>query len=622
MSKIPSQLSTAGKITILTSLIAVGVFMVVFLLNLGADELQEVRAQGTATTTITVLNTPPQWTVDAQEQFGSSTSTPTNSGDNVTWVATATDSNSAPYFLLICSTNASPTPNAANDLGSLGTEPPDCDGAATQWGVSASTTSGSQASVTYTALPGDAELNVWYAWVCDDDPVNPRCNNDVQQGSGTTSSPFVVNHRPTFSAYSDDSPADPGALVTFTATADDPDVEGGDDTVRLYVCSTNSFSIATESCDATELASSTLSVSDPTATYTIAIPTRDQNYAAFGFVVDEHGHAATGGSQGTDSVLTVNNVAPYVNAGDVTLNDGGDIVLTVAEGETAGFELQFAASDNNSCENASAGDEIVDWNVSVYRTTVGSSSCAVAGDYDANSCYTSEVPTGTWNISCTASSTSCTGPTDLNVVYDCSFPLWYIADPTDGSATNTVHFATDWSAAVAAIDDNAATGTLAAGQAPNGRQELTSFLSIALDTLAIPYGALEPGQRTDPLVASTTLRATGNVGLDQLLTGESMCTTYTSSVTCPNSASSTIAALNQVFATSTVSYAAAQGDGFILSSTTQNELEINIPKSTATSSQSSGETYWGIEVPLAITLAGAYTGENTFFGRVGEPVEW
>ena len=622
MSRLPTDLSTAGKITILTSLVALGVFAVMFFLNLGAEELQQASAQGIATTSITVLNTPPQWDVDAQESPGSSTSTPTNSGDVVTWTATASDSNSAPYFLLICSNSATPTANNAASLGDLGTEPPDCDGSATQWGVSASTTSGTQATVTYTTSDPDAEVNDWYAWVCDDDPVNPRCNSTFKQGTGTTSSPFHVNHRPSFTGFVDDSPTDPGNDVTFTATASDPDVTGGQDQVQLFVCSTNSFNLSTLTCDANELASSTLFTSNPTSTYSIQIPTRDQNYAAHGFIVDEHGHASNDPTQGTDSVLTVNNVAPYVNPGDVTLNDGSDITLTVAEGETTGFTLDFLASDNNSCQNASAGDEITDWVASVYRTDIGTSSCATAGDYNPNNCYTSSVPTSTWNISCTASSTSCTGPSDLNVVYECNFPLWYVADPTDGSATNTPNFATDWSAAITAVDDDAATGTLAAGTAPNGRQELTSFLSLALDTLLIAYSDLEPGQRTDPLAATTTIRATGNVGLDQLLTGESMCPQYTSAVTCPNSSTSTIPENLQVFATTSVAYATAQGAGNVLSSSTQTELELNVPKSTATSTQESGDTYWGIEVPASITLAGAYTGENTFFGAVSEPAEW
>jgi len=623
MQEFPKYLHTAGKITVLTSLIGMVVFAVIFLLNIGAQELQQVEAQGVATTSITVLNTPPQWTVDAQESTESSTSTPTNSGDTVAWVATGSDSNSAPYFLLVCDTANVPTANAAAGPSFLGTAPPDCSATSTvQWAVSASTTSGTQASAATTTTEAFAESNIWYAWICDDDPVSPRCNAASKQGTATTASPFNVNHRPVFTAFSDDSSKLPGEVVTFHATSSDSDVVDAADTIQLHVCSTASFSATSSTCNATTLATSTFSVTQQSATYTVPIPTRDTNYGSFGYIVDVHGHVASGGQQGVDSVLTVGNATPFVLGGDITLNNGADMSLTIESGETTGFALYFDVTDNNSCDDASGNDEITGYEASIFRSTVGSSSCAVSGDYDANNCYTSTVATTTWNLACTASSTSCTygvDGTDRTQRFDCTFPLWYIADPTDGGATNTVHYATDWSAAVAGVDDDSATGTLATSTI---RQEVTSFLALALDTVAIPFGSLEPGDRTDPLLASTTIRAVGNVGLDELLSGEAMCGTYTPSVTCPNSASSTIAENNQVFATSSVTYASATSSGYILSSTTPAELEINVQKSTSTITQQSGVTFWGIEVPISITLSGAYTGENTFLGKTGEPSEW
>jgi hypothetical protein len=204
MSSLPKTLHTAGKITVLTSLFGVVTFVTLFLLNLGADELQQVQAQGTATTSITVLNTPPAWTIDAEEVIGSSTTTPTNSGSVTSWKATATDSNGAPYFLLICGSAVPPTPNPAAGPSFLGTAAPDCSATTTQWAV-ASGTSGSVVTAATTTTEAMAESNVWFAWICDDDPVNPRCNATYKQGTGTTSSPFNVNHRPTFTVFSDDS---------------------------------------------------------------------------------------------------------------------------------------------------------------------------------------------------------------------------------------------------------------------------------------------------------------------------------------------------------------------------------------------------------------------------------
>ena len=617
MNELPNYIQTAGKITVVTALLGVFVFVIAFLLNLGAQELHHVEAQGLATTSVTVLNTPPQWTVDAEEQFESSTTTPTNSSYQVSWTATATDSNAESYYLLICSNGNAPTANAS--------AAPTCGSGATQWAVSSLTNSATQAiaATTTTEIAPFAEENDWYAWVCDSVAVNPRCNASSRQGSGSTASPFNVNKRPVFTAFYDNSPAVPGVTVTFFSTSSDPDTVPANDTVRLFVCSTNSFSTTT-GCAASTLASSTLVASDATATYVIPIPTQDQNYDAFGFVVDNHNHLAQGGSQGSNATLTVDNAAPTVNAAQITLNGGTDMALTIESGETTGFTLDFIVTDNNSCDavGGGVGDEITDYVVSVFRSGVGSTTCnGEVNDYNPNNCYPSGVATTTWNLSCTASTTSCGGPTDTTMEFNCTFPLWYIADPTDGvDQTDTFFFDEDWRAGVSAIDDDAAASPFV--QSSTAEIEVLSFLSMALDTLTIPYGELEPGQQTDPLVASTTVRATGNVGIDQLLTGESMCPGYTSAVTCATSSTSTIADHHQVFATSSVTYGFATSSGNTLSSTTQKLLDLNVEKSIATSTQAAGATYWGIHVPITLTLSGSYTGENTFYASLSDPLQW
>lgn len=615
MKELPQYIHTAGKITIVTALFGVVLFVSAFLLNLGSQKVQEVQAQSQATTSVTVLNTPPQWTVDAQELVQSSTSTPTNSGSSITWTAKATDSNSESYYLIICSASTTPTPNAA--------AAPTCGAGAKRWAVSSFTTSGatSTAATTTTEVVPFLEQNHWVAWVCDAVASNPRCNSTFKNGSGARMSPFNVNKRPTFTAFYDNSPTLPGAVVTFRATSTDTDVVSTADTVRLTVCSTNSFSTTTDTCTATTIATSSLSASNPTATYTITIPTPDQNYAAYGFIIDNHGHESIGAAQGTDSVLTVSNATPSITAAQITLNNGGPIVLTTAAGQTTGFPLQFIARDNNSCRNSSSGNEIPRYVVSVYRSGVGSTTCnGSSGAYNANNCYGSRIATTTWNLSCTASTTSCTGTSDIDQIFNCTFPLWYIADPTDAGATNTVFFAQNWRAAISAIDDGNATSSFV--QSSIG-QELNSLLAFALNTLAIPYGQLEPGQKTDPLVATTTIEATGNVGMDERLTGKAMCTNFTNAVSCRNSATSTISDNNQVFATSSVTYGFATATlGNILSSTTQRELELNVKKSTTTSVTAKGRTYWGIKIPSTITLAGSYTGQNTFYAVTGEPAFW
>jgi len=604
------HLRTAGKITVYTTIIGVVVFAVAFIFNLGVKDVSQADAQSSASTTVTVLNTPPTWTASTTEETESSQTNPTDAGNQVAWVAVGTDSNAEDYYLLICGTSdtASATSGGA----------PHCNNG-TQWAVSTSTLSGSQARAATTTLSSWGESNAWYAWICDDNAVSPRCNSTYTQGTNATnSSPFEVNHRPVFTAFWDNSPANPGQAVTFTSTSSDPDSSGTQDNVQLFVCATAGFSTTTNTCTGTTLASTTVPVgANATATYTIITPTQDTDYGAFGYVIDSHGFEASGGSQGTDSTLSVNNVAPTVGASGISVNGGSDIALTVEAGQTTGFTLSFITSDNNSCDAVGGGaaDEITGYALSLYRSGVGSTTCSTAGPYDPNFCYPSSVATTTWNLSCTASTTSCTGSTDVDMAWDCTFPLWYIADPTGGTATSTKYPSQNWLAQVEGTDDDAATG--APSQSTIG-VNVSPLLAFALNTIEIPYGALEPGGKNEILLATTTISATGNVGVDKDVLGESMCTTYTGSTPCPNSASSTIPENMQVFATSSVTYA----EGTPISSTTPAFVDINVFKSTATSTQAFASAFWGIWVPGSITYAGDYTGENTFTALLSHPSQW
>ena len=195
----------------------------------------------------------------------------------------------------------------------------------------------------------------------------------------------------------------------------------------------------------------------------------------------------------------------------------------------------------------------------------------------------------------------------------CTYNLWFVADPTDGTATSTEYSTENWLASVQVSDDNFATSTLTETQTGN---EMTSFLSFNVSTATIPYGSLEPGQDTGTLNVTTTIQATGNVGLDESLYGDDMCPTFP---TCFGAATNTIAIANQEFATSSLAY----GSGTDLTaSTSPSELEINVNKTVATATLATGDTLWGIAVPGTITLAGDYTGQNTILGIVGESSDW
>jgi hypothetical protein len=630
----PHYVRTAGKITLVTAFAGLLVFLVAFMFDVGTQEFNRVSAQ-TATTTLTVLNTPPAFTLDPYEVVGSATTTPTNSGSVIQWSAIGTDSNGAPYFLLVCSTNASPTANAASGPSNLGSAPPDCGVGAVQWGVSASTTSGALATVSTTTVEGGqfstSSPNVWYAWVCDDDPNNPRCNSVPSQGLySTSSSPFHVNSRPVFTGFGNNGPKDPGANITFYSTSSDPDTLGGDQNIYLVVCSTNTdYNPTTNTCSSNFIASTTISLtSDASATKTLASILRDDTYAAYGYIVDQYGHEAAANPINFD--FDVNNVAPTVLGGDITLNAGSALVLTEPGGETTGFTLDFTLRDANSCLNAASSSEfaVVPYTVSVFRSSYGTTTCTgAAGSYDPNYCYPSGIATTTWNLSCTAT-TTCASPNQDYMDYTCTFPLWFVADPTDaGPNTPAAYSADNWSVGVAGRDDDALSGVMST---TSNAQELNSASYIGIANNAISYGGIEPGDNSGTLSAISTTINLGNTGLDQEVIGESMCGTFAIGNECPTYATSTIPEWRQQFSTTTYSYDsdATEGGGLLnpnilqLSSSTQQELELNINKSTSTSTPQVKDTYWGIAVPIAITLAGSYQGLNTFYAVTADAIDW
>lgn len=623
--ELPQYMRTAGKITVLTAIVGFFVFIMAFVIDVGTQELQRVSAQS-ATTSLTVLNTPPTFTLNPYEVIGSSTSTPTNSGDVLQWSAIGSDANGADYYLLVCSTNASPTP-VANDA-------PVC-GGGVQWGVSSAASSSDPATVSTTTVEWGtgqfAEQNTWFAWVCDADPVDPRCVVVPEQGDySTSSSPFNINNRPVLTDFANDGPADPGATIVFYSSSTDPDTLDVEDELLLVVCGTNTdYNTTTNTCDANFIASTTISVlSDASATYTLPAIIRDQAYGAYGYIVDIHGHEAS--ANPIQANFTVNNVAPVVSGGDIVIygnaGPGTDLVVDVPGGETPSSTLNFTITDANSCLTAASSSEITSYVVSIFRSSYGTSTAlnpdacdGGAASYDPNYCYPSGVGQPTWNLSCTAT-TTCQSPLQDDIDYSCTFPLWFLADPTDNVATTPDLFAVDnWSAAVAGIDDDAVTGVFAT---TSNAKELISFNSLDILTAEIAYGGVEPGSDTGTLSATSTLLNVGNTGLDQDTQGESMCGTYTVSTECPVSATSTIPESEQQFSSTSLAYGSPLA--ITLSSSTYQEVELDVNKTTSTSSASwqSGQTYWGIAVPIAITLAGNYTGLNSFIAITAEKEDW
>jgi hypothetical protein len=153
---------------------------------------------------------------------------------------------------------------------------------------------------------------------------------------------------------------------------------------------------------------------------------------------------------------------------------------------------------------------------------------------------------------------------------------------------------------------------------------MTSFLAFDVTQSSIAFGGLEPGQLNDPLATTTNLLAIGNVGLDEDVYGDTMCTTWTAADSCDTNginAANDIPISNQKVATSSVAYA-SPFSYTVTSSTSPQEVTIRVPKTTATTSPQVKDTYWGINIPIAITLAGNYTGQNTITAKVSNLLFW
>lgn len=571
------------------------------------------------TTSVTVLNTPPQWTTFAHEQTESSTSTPTNAGARLYFEALGDDSNLDDYWLIICKTATAPTPNS--------NAAPTCSGGVgNQWAVSGQTVSGQIATAgTTTTETGQFvnESNDWYGWICDGNITLPQCNLTYTNSTGPTDgSPFVINHPPVFTAVVNDGPKDPGQLLTWTATATDTDMIRGGDILTLYTCKAASFSTSTKCGSAGAWATTSITYYiNPTATSSIPIPTQDRLYNAYAYLVDNYSLAATSSTQGTNSSYTVNNVAPSLDGSTMSLlgTSTGNLLLTVPNGESPSFRVTMTVTDNNSCLNASSGNEIASIaTTSVYRSGLTQSSCRIGTDYNTNRCYVSENTSTVFT--CTQDVGTCSGASDPIVDWTCTFSFWYNADPTDAGA---FYVAENWLASAIAKDDNGWVSTFTETQTGN---EMLSFLAFNVSQTSISYGGLQPGQLIDPLSIATTtdLLAWGNVGLDENLYGDTMCTNWSGADTCDTkhplpAATSTIPVNNQKFATSTVAYAAATA---LTSSSSPTFFALNVPKTTSTTSPQSRDTLWAINIPVAITLAGSYSGQNTIIAAKSSSAFW
>ena len=529
----------------------------------------------TVTTSVTVGNSAPTITAGPAESTASDGTTPTNEGSNVVFQATATDSNAEDYYLAICKTDVI-------NAGTAGAAPT-C-AASSTWCVSTATDSGVQASCTYTTVNGDAQSNIWYAFVCDNNGTSSSCSTPGNVGSGAAGSPFKVNHDPGFTAIvdkgsvADDSGADPGGTMTFVAAAADTDNDTVQDTVKLVVCADDTGATSS-GCTGVEICVSSSAGSNPTCTEPIDSPALDATINYYAYVFDSHGLAS--GSNDISGAYVINNVAPLVSS--VTLNGAAEMIVT--EGTTVNIPITATAADNNSCQ------DITTVETSLYRSAIGYSSCDTNAEDNDNNCYA--------QVTCTVVGGTCTGTGDASANYTCTVALQYHSDATDATSAFP---AQNWKNTVNAIDDDTAAHYLevAAGV------ELQTKAANAI-TSSINYGSLNVGQKNDPLDKITTVTNTGNVGIDNEISGTNMT----------DGGSGVIGVGYQKLALAT-STAYASGSVLSVSAT---EYETNVLKTLSSGSPATKNIWWGLEIPTGIP-PGTYSGQNTVLAYLGELVEW
>ncbi len=569
----PEQSSVRGRENKMTRIVKKSIpwFLVILLFGLtGIFILNSGKPATQASTefvipSVEVGNVTPTW-VAVYENPASATTTPTNVGSAVTFQGKADDPNGDAWYLLIC------TSSAQIATTSDGTCPVCPDGT---WATSTAADNAT-ATATYTTLSTNAENNAWYAWACDNNSNDQKCTAS-STGTGATDaqySPFAVNHQPGFTALAGTTPIDPGGTVGISASSTDSD-SAGSDWVQLTVCWSSNTTIsgwgASGACASGGTLCAASSTANPTCNHTASSTLPDTTYTYYGYIVDNHSFSSSPATR--SATFVVNNKAPTVS--NVKLNNDEDIDLS--EGNTYNINLTADLSDENSCSDLSGGSATTTGRA--YRTA-SSTVCTAQND---NFCY--------YNISCDLG--PCGGVADADATTSCTIAFWYYTDPT---AVSTNWAADTWTGLVKAIDNDNASST-----ATSTAVEMNGLLALDVDTETINYGYLSGGQQTDPLNVTSTLAETGNCSLDLWSTSTDM------------GGPGTIAVTYQRYSLAPVT---AYSSG-ISASTTDVEIELNLAKTTASTTQATSSVYWGLAVPGG-TPSGVYTGYTKYEAKLNE----
>jgi len=509
-----------------------------------------------------VSNNAPSFTINPVDN-GSATSSPTDYDSMVNFAATAEDLDNDDYYLAICKTNSITGGNAA---------PPTCNGG--NWCISALASSTVEASCDYTVATS-TENNPWYAFACDHRAGvgSARCSAVSQGGYGTEDdSPFVANHRPTFTAVvTTNNNQNPGSNFTITTTSSDTDSVDGADTLTLFVCTINSADY--NGCTvATSTLCSAIATSSPNAKcyYQDTAPSPAGPTTYYAFVFDNHNLASAGNSKSNS--YSINNVAPTVGA--YVLNGSSDITLLMKGSDTTVQAVDSTVTDTNGCQSLVSATAVT------YMSNVaGGYNCAA----NNNDCYL----IGTSN--CVVG--GCAGPDDDTASYTCSANMKYYAIPTDnppGTPSNP-NKNYNWLSRISVYDGTNYVATTSAGV------EMITTTALDVNESQIDFSTLRVGENSGSRNSTTTIENYGNSPIGTNLSGTDM----TASLSSPIPVGSIEWKISNFIWSAGTDLTSAGVDA-----------GLGIPKPTGPTAQTA-KVYWGIGIPWG-TDSKEFTGTNSF----------
>lgn len=277
--------------------------------------------------------------------------------------------------------------------------------------------------------------------------------------------------------------------------------------------------------------------------------------------------------------VTVSDASPALSG--LTLNGGGNITLT--ENTFVYATSSMTVTDGNGCSTISSVTAQL-----AFASTTGEATGETCS-YNANTCYTT---------SCTATTTgnTCTGGADTSAEYDCVFEIWYPARPTDPTSPGLT--AALWYVTATSTDGSNSSSATNTGETI----DIVTLNSLDI-TGSINYGSVAANADTGATNQTVTHTNTGNTAIDNDISGDVMCTDYS---TCSGDS---FGPGQQKFDLSDVTYASLTNT--LVATSSPATIELDLATTSATTSAVTDDSYWGIAIPNG-QASGSYTGQNTF----------